>query len=77
MGSRAEVEGYALSPAIRIAWAPDGDHDLKPRKASGHSFAENLAAAADRGCRDQSDGPRPCGSRRLSPPLASGMCRAD
>ena len=47
MGSRAEVEGYALSPAIRIAWAPDGDHDLKPRKASGHSFAENLAAAAD------------------------------
>jgi predicted alpha/beta-hydrolase family hydrolase len=47
MGSRAEVERYALSPAIRIEWAPDGDHDLKPRKASGHSFAENLAAAAD------------------------------
>ena len=47
MGSRAEVKGYALSPAIRIAWAPDGDHDLKPRKASGHSFAENLAAAAE------------------------------
>lgn len=47
MGSRAEVLGYALSPAIRIEWAPDGDHDLKPRKASGHSFAENLAAAAD------------------------------
>jgi len=47
MGSRAEVEAYALSPAIRIEWAPDGDHDLKPRKASGHSFADNLAAAAD------------------------------
>jgi len=47
MGARAEVEGYTLSPAIRIHWAPDGDHDLKPRKASGHSFAENLAAAAD------------------------------
>jgi len=47
MGSRDEVAGYALSPAIRIEWAPDGDHDLKPRKASGHSFAENLAAAAD------------------------------
>jgi len=47
MGSRDEVAGYALSPAITIEWAPDGDHDLKPRKASGHSFAENLAAAAD------------------------------
>ncbi len=47
MGSRAEVETYALSPAIRIQWAPDGDHDLKPRKASGHTLAENLAAAAD------------------------------
>ena len=47
MGSRAEVLGYALSPAIRIEWAPDGDHDLKPRKASGHTLAENLAAAAD------------------------------
>lgn len=47
MGSRAEVEGFDLSPAITFEWAPDGDHDLKPRKASGHSFAENLAAAAD------------------------------
>ena len=27
-GSRAEVEGYGLSPTIRFAWAGDGDHDL-------------------------------------------------
>lgn len=47
MGSRDEVAGYALSPAIDILWAPDGDHDLKPRKASGHSLAENLTTAAD------------------------------
>ncbi|MCS0500286.1 alpha/beta hydrolase family protein [Protaetiibacter mangrovi] len=47
MGSRDEVAGYTLSPAITVAWSPDGDHDLKPRKASGHGFAENLAAAAD------------------------------
>jgi predicted alpha/beta-hydrolase family hydrolase len=47
MGTREEVAGYALSPSIDIFWAPDGDHDLKPRKASGHSFADNLAAAAD------------------------------
>lgn len=48
MGSREEVAGYRLSPAITVSWAPDGDHDLKPRKASGHTLAENLAAAADR-----------------------------
>lgn len=47
MGSREEVEGYALSPAIAFSWAPDGDHDLRPRKASGLALADNLAAAAD------------------------------
>ncbi|QNO36951.1 alpha/beta hydrolase [Protaetiibacter sp. SSC-01] len=47
MGSRDEVAGYTLSPAIAFSWAPDGDHDLKPRKASGHTLPENLAAAAD------------------------------
>jgi uncharacterized protein len=45
-GSRAEVEGYALSSAIRLAWAADGDHDLGPRGASGHTRRGNLAAAA-------------------------------
>jgi uncharacterized protein len=45
-GSRAEVEAYALSPAIRLHWAPDGDHDLGPRGASGHTRRGNLAAAA-------------------------------
>ncbi len=47
LGARAEVAGYALSPAIRIAWMPDGDHSLKPRKASGVSEADNLAAAVE------------------------------
>jgi predicted alpha/beta-hydrolase family hydrolase len=45
-GSRAEVEGYTLSPAIRLAWAADGDHDLGPRGASGHTRRGNLEAAA-------------------------------
>jgi predicted alpha/beta-hydrolase family hydrolase len=48
MGTVADVAGYALAPTIEIAWAPDGDHDLRPRKAvSGRSFAENLDAAAE------------------------------
>jgi uncharacterized protein len=46
-GNRGEVEGYALSGAIRLTWAPDGDHDLGPRGASGHTRRGNLAAAAD------------------------------
>jgi predicted alpha/beta-hydrolase family hydrolase len=46
-GSRAEVEGYGLSPAIRLHWAGDGDHDLGPRGGSGFTRKGNLAAAAD------------------------------
>ncbi len=46
-GNRAEVEGYTLSPAIRLQWIGDGDHDLGPRGASGFTRKGNLAAAAD------------------------------
>jgi hypothetical protein len=46
-GNRGEVEGYALSDVIRLIWAADGDHDLGPRGASGHTRRGNLAAAAD------------------------------
>ncbi len=44
-GSRDEVEGYDLSPAITVSWLPDGDHSFKPRKASGMTEADNLRAA--------------------------------
>jgi predicted alpha/beta-hydrolase family hydrolase len=46
-GTRDEVAGYRLSPAIRIAWCPDGDHSLKPRKASGRSQEDNWDLAVD------------------------------
>lgn len=46
-GGRGEVEGYQLSPAIRIAWIGDGDHDFGPRGASGFTRKGNLAAAAE------------------------------
>jgi predicted alpha/beta-hydrolase family hydrolase len=46
-GSREEVEGYSLSPAIRVLWLEDGDHDLKPRKGvSGFSAADHMASMA-------------------------------
>src|SRR4029077_16882641 len=46
-GTRAEVEGFRLSPAIRLHWVGDGDHDLGPRGASGFTRKGTLTAAAD------------------------------
>nr|WP_295461875.1 alpha/beta family hydrolase [Mesorhizobium sp.] len=45
-GTREEVVAYPLSPKITIEWLTDGDHDLKPRKASGATFDANLDIAA-------------------------------
>ncbi len=45
MGSREAVAAMELSPAIRIHWAEDGNHDLTPRKASGHTQDGNWQAA--------------------------------
>ncbi len=44
-GSREEIAGYSLSPAIRLVYLPDGDHSFRPRKSSGRSYEENLAQA--------------------------------
>lgn len=46
-GTKDEVPGFTLSKKIRLHWSPDGDHGLKPRKKSGHTEAENIAAAVD------------------------------
>ncbi len=47
MGDRPSVSALRLSKSIKVHWLPDGDHDLKPRKASGHTHAENLTDALD------------------------------
>ncbi len=47
-GTATEVPVYGLPAAVDVHWAPDGDHSLKPRKASGRTEVENLAEAADR-----------------------------
>ena len=47
LGSRAEVEGYELARSITVHWLVDGDHSLKPRRASGRTEAENLEAAVE------------------------------
>ena len=45
-GRPEEVAGYELSDKVRLHWMVDGDHSLKPRKASGRTEGENLAEAA-------------------------------
>lgn len=44
-GGPAEVAGYTLAAGIRIHWIEDGDHSLVPRKSSGRTGEQNLAAA--------------------------------
>lgn len=43
-GTVEEVAHYKLSPSISLHWLADGDHDLKPRKASGQSFDGHVAS---------------------------------
>lgn len=45
-GSRGDVAGYNLSPAIRLEWLGDGDHSFKPCKRSGRNLEQNLTQAA-------------------------------
>lgn len=45
-GTREEVGGYELSPAIRLYWIGDGDHDFGPRGGSGYTRKGNIAEAA-------------------------------
>ncbi|MCC6381839.1 MAG: alpha/beta hydrolase [Dehalococcoidia bacterium] len=40
-GRKDEVEAYRLSPAIRLHWLADGDHDFRPPAASGRTREEN------------------------------------
>ena len=46
-GKRDEVAGYELSEQIQLHWLPDGDHSLKPRKASGRTEEENWRDAVN------------------------------
>ncbi|PTY38512.1 alpha/beta hydrolase [Saccharospirillum sp. MSK14-1] len=48
LGNRNEVEGYRLPSHIDVHWLPDGDHSLKPRKASGLTHTDNLDSAIQR-----------------------------
>lgn len=44
-GGHEEFSDINLPSNISIEWIQDGDHDLKPRKASGRTHADNIAHA--------------------------------
>lgn len=46
-GGTSLVAGMTLPPNMTVHWAPDGNHDLSPRKASGHTAESNWAAAIE------------------------------
>ncbi len=50
-GTREDVAGYRLSPAIRVHWIEEGDHSFKPPAKSGRTEKQNveeaIAAVAD------------------------------
>lgn len=41
-GKPDELVSVVFSPAVQLCWLEDGDHDLKPRKASGLSQDDHL-----------------------------------
>ena len=51
LGNEDEVGGYIkegrINPSIRVNWLEDGDHDLKPRKASGFSHQQHIDSAIE------------------------------
>ncbi|GAA5525978.1 hypothetical protein Maes01_02557 [Microbulbifer aestuariivivens] len=47
LGDAEEVPGYSLSDSIGLQWLEDGDHDFKPRRASGFKREDHWARAAE------------------------------
>ncbi len=46
-GRPEEVAGYALSPAVRVAWVGGGDHSFRPPKRSGRTADDTVREAID------------------------------
>lgn len=44
-GTREDVAGYRLSPAIRVRWIEEGDHSFKPPAKSGRTEKQNVEEA--------------------------------
>lgn len=47
MGNEDEVAGYNLPASLHVKFLADGDHSLKPRKASGFTHQQHIDSACD------------------------------
>lgn len=47
LGSQTEIVDYEISRYCELNYFADGDHDLKPRQASGYTHQQHLAAAVE------------------------------
>lgn len=47
LGSKPEVDSYALPRRIQIEWLDDGDHSFEPRKSSGRTPQQAMTEAID------------------------------
>ncbi len=45
-GNQTEVETYSLGKEVKVQFLVDGDHSLKPRKASGYTQSQHINTAA-------------------------------
>jgi predicted alpha/beta-hydrolase family hydrolase len=45
LGSQTEIEQYEVSPLCHTVFLPDGDHSLKPRVKSGHTYQQHIETA--------------------------------
>lgn len=48
LGSQETLKSLKLKRHQKMVWLPDGDHSLKPRKASGHTLEGHLETACEK-----------------------------
>lgn len=48
LGSKDTLKNLKLKRHQKMVWLPDGDHSLKPRKASGYSLEQHLETACEK-----------------------------
>ena len=46
-GTQNEIQQYGLPDRIECQFLPDGDHSLKPRKASGFNYEDHMQTTAE------------------------------
>lgn len=46
LGNKEEVDMYSLPASVTVQWFADGNHDLKPRVASGYTQRDYIAQVA-------------------------------